>query len=162
MEHFVIIFQFIIYAIIAEYIKLIISIIFAIVVPVYCSIVISRYRDFWILKQKVYKYLYSLNDLKIRYDKLKIIHDKILEVKLDLEVLNHKFSEQPIEKFLLKINSYLNSKYLNTVRIKWVDHESEPFIDTQQIILIEKEFLENSLKTVKKLKPNYWVIIKPY
>ena len=159
----VIIFQFIIYAIIAEYIKLIINIIFIVVVSIYCNIIVSRLKDFWDLKQKVYKYLYYLKTTKTRYNKLQIISNKIFEVSLDLGSLNHKFSEQTIGEISDKINGYLNTEDLNTITISSPRgiFPSYSYNDPHQVMLIDKNFLEDSLKTVKKLKPTLWVIIIP-
>lgn len=158
-----IIFELIFYAIIAEYIKILIGVLFTIIVSVYCNIIVSRYRDFWKLKHRVYKFLYYLKTMNFSYKEGWKIHGNIFEAGLELKVLKHKFSEERIKEIASEIYGYLDrenvDKFLNSVIVNLVKEVNPDIVLTNpNYVKINKDFLVNSLKIIKKIKPNWRVI----
>ncbi len=144
------------------------SILITALISMYCSLVVLHYKDFDQLKNKVFKVLSNLKDMDHTYDEVWLRRDLIFEVSLDLQVLNHSYAEICIREIGNKLLKYTEkNKETPTEFTKMclrALREKCPKINipNPDYIYIPDKILENALKDVKKLKPNWCVIFKPF
>ena len=143
---------------------------FTVAVAIYCSIITSRLRDFWKLKFNAWKSLYYLKEIRFNKHNEWVLHGTIFEISLKLKLLEHNLSSKRIKKIASKLYNYLNkeeskkernnelTKNIITKCIKEIKPDINISESDNYINIIPDKFLENSIKTIKKLKPNYCAI----